>query len=207
MIIENELDADISGFGLNALSSGLPLNVDLDTTLTVAAGNCYRLLARKCRATSWPRLTGSGATSSTTPGPSPWQRTSSGSTSHCGPTSRCWATQASPSSTSRSRGGTDGDCASASRHAEPAVKTSGELSSRGSRLDPVRPQLDPVRPAVRPMVRAGRFELPPPRGPGPKPGASACFATPAHCSVEATAVTQAEMSRRSCSGRRTGSAA
>jgi hypothetical protein len=29
MIIENELDADISGFGLNALSSGLPLNVDL----------------------------------------------------------------------------------------------------------------------------------------------------------------------------------
>jgi transposase len=47
MIIENELDADISGFGLNALSSGLPLNVDLDTTLTVLAGNIYRLLARK----------------------------------------------------------------------------------------------------------------------------------------------------------------
>ena len=47
MIIENELDADISGFGLNALSSGLPLNVDLDTTLTVVAGNTYRLLARK----------------------------------------------------------------------------------------------------------------------------------------------------------------
>jgi transposase len=46
MIIENELDADISGFHLNALSSGLPLNIDLDTTLTVAAGNCYRLLAR-----------------------------------------------------------------------------------------------------------------------------------------------------------------
>jgi len=47
MIIENELDADISGFHLNAFSSGLPLNVDLDTTLTVLAGNCYRLLARK----------------------------------------------------------------------------------------------------------------------------------------------------------------
>ncbi|MGH9179981.1 MAG: hypothetical protein ACRD0N_15725 [Acidimicrobiales bacterium] len=47
MIIENELDADISGFHLNALASGLPLNVDLDTTLTVLAGNCYRLLARK----------------------------------------------------------------------------------------------------------------------------------------------------------------
>ncbi len=47
MIIENQLDADISGFGLNALASGLPLNVDLDTTLTVLAGNAYRLLARK----------------------------------------------------------------------------------------------------------------------------------------------------------------
>ena len=47
MIIENEFDADISGFHLNALSSGLPLNVDVDTTLTVLAGNCYRLLARK----------------------------------------------------------------------------------------------------------------------------------------------------------------
>ena len=47
MIIENELDADITGFGLNALSSGLPLNVDVDTTLTVLAGNCYRLLARQ----------------------------------------------------------------------------------------------------------------------------------------------------------------
>jgi transposase len=47
MIIENELDADISGFHLNALSSGLPLNVDLDTTLTVLAGNTYRLFARK----------------------------------------------------------------------------------------------------------------------------------------------------------------
>ena len=46
MIIENEFDADISGFHLNALSSGLPLNVDVDTTLTVLAANCYRLLAR-----------------------------------------------------------------------------------------------------------------------------------------------------------------
>jgi hypothetical protein len=46
MSIENELDAYISGFHLDALSSGLPLNVDLDTTLTVIAGNLYRLLAR-----------------------------------------------------------------------------------------------------------------------------------------------------------------
>jgi hypothetical protein len=35
-----------SGFHLNALSSGLALNVDLDTTLTVVAGNIYRLFAR-----------------------------------------------------------------------------------------------------------------------------------------------------------------
>jgi hypothetical protein len=47
MGIENELDAYISGFHLDTLSSGLPLNVDLDTTLTVIAGNLYRLLARK----------------------------------------------------------------------------------------------------------------------------------------------------------------
>jgi transposase len=47
MAIENELDAYISGFHLDALSSGLPLNVDLDTTLTVIAGNLYRLLARR----------------------------------------------------------------------------------------------------------------------------------------------------------------
>ena len=47
MTIENELDAYIGGFHLNALPSGLPLNVDLDTTLTVIAGNLYRLLARQ----------------------------------------------------------------------------------------------------------------------------------------------------------------
>jgi hypothetical protein len=55
MSIENELDAYISGFHLNALSSGLPLNVDLDTTLTVIAGNLYRLLAR--RLTRYERAT------------------------------------------------------------------------------------------------------------------------------------------------------
>ena len=47
MSIENELDAYISGFHLDALFSGVPLNVDLDTTLTVVAGNLYRLFARK----------------------------------------------------------------------------------------------------------------------------------------------------------------
>jgi transposase len=47
MMVENELDAYISGFHLDALTSGVPLNVDLDTTLTVLAGNLYRLLALK----------------------------------------------------------------------------------------------------------------------------------------------------------------
>lgn len=47
MTAENQLDAYISGFHLDALTSGVPLNVDLDTTLTVVAGNLYRLLARK----------------------------------------------------------------------------------------------------------------------------------------------------------------
>src|SRR6516165_10005898 len=46
MMVENELDAYIGGFHLDALTSGVPLNVDLDTTLTVTAGNLYRLLAR-----------------------------------------------------------------------------------------------------------------------------------------------------------------
>jgi hypothetical protein len=35
------------GVHLDALSSGLPLNVDLDTALTVIAGNLCRLLARR----------------------------------------------------------------------------------------------------------------------------------------------------------------
>ena len=47
MMVENELDAYIGGFHLDALTSGVPLNVDLDTTLTVVAGNLYRLFARK----------------------------------------------------------------------------------------------------------------------------------------------------------------
>ncbi len=46
MLTENEPGAYISGFSLNALSSAVPLNVDLDTTLTVVAGNLYRLFAR-----------------------------------------------------------------------------------------------------------------------------------------------------------------
>jgi transposase len=47
MLAENELDAYIGGFHLDALTSGVSLNVDLDATLTVVAGNLYRLLALK----------------------------------------------------------------------------------------------------------------------------------------------------------------
>ncbi len=49
MLIENELSAYIKGFQVDALTSGLALNVDLDTTLTVIAGNVYRLLARSLK--------------------------------------------------------------------------------------------------------------------------------------------------------------
>jgi hypothetical protein len=47
MMAGNELNAYIGGFHLDALTSGVSLNVDLDTTLTVIAGNLYRLLALK----------------------------------------------------------------------------------------------------------------------------------------------------------------
>ena len=46
-MVENELDAYIGGFHLDALTSGVPLNVDLDTTLTVVAGNLLQLMALK----------------------------------------------------------------------------------------------------------------------------------------------------------------
>ncbi len=69
MMVENKLDAYIGGFHIDALTSGVPLNVDLDTTLTVVAGNLYRLLALKLsryeRATRKP----SGGTSWTPPAP------------------------------------------------------------------------------------------------------------------------------------------
>lgn len=49
MLIENELASYIAGFHLDALSSGLALNIDVDTTLTVIAGHLYRLLARSLK--------------------------------------------------------------------------------------------------------------------------------------------------------------
>jgi hypothetical protein len=47
MTAGNKLDAYIGGFHLDALTSGVPLNVDLDTTMTTVAGNLGRLLALK----------------------------------------------------------------------------------------------------------------------------------------------------------------
>ena len=69
MMAGNELDAYIGGFHLDALTSGVPLNVDLDTTLTVIAGNLYRLLALKLSRYEKPPPKPSGATSSTPPAP------------------------------------------------------------------------------------------------------------------------------------------
>jgi hypothetical protein len=70
MTVENELDAYISEFHLDALTSSVPLNVDLDTALTVIAGNLCRLLARKLPATKTEPPTRSGGTSWTPPEPS-----------------------------------------------------------------------------------------------------------------------------------------
>ena len=47
MTAGNELDAYIGGFHLDALTSGVPLNVRLGTTLIVIAGKLYWLFALK----------------------------------------------------------------------------------------------------------------------------------------------------------------
>jgi hypothetical protein len=49
MLIENGLSALINDFRVDPLSSGLALNVDLDTTLSVIAGNLYRLFGRSLK--------------------------------------------------------------------------------------------------------------------------------------------------------------
>jgi len=46
MLVENELSSYVKGFQVDARTSGVALNVDVDTTLTVIAGSIYRLLAR-----------------------------------------------------------------------------------------------------------------------------------------------------------------
>ena len=119
MIIENELDAYISGFHLDALSSGLPLNVDLDTTLTVLAGNLYRLLARNLPryelATPdriWRHFLDTAGTLHITDDHVTVDLALRTYTP-------CSSTPASPNSTSPSPGGTAGPSASASHPAEP----------------------------------------------------------------------------------------
>ena len=118
MLIENELDAYISGFGLNALSSAVSLNVDLDTILTVVAGNLYQLFARKL-----PRY------ENATPG-TVWRHfLDATGTLHITADAVTCALNlrshhpvliepASPTSKSPSLGGTTGPCASASRPAD-----------------------------------------------------------------------------------------
>lgn len=46
-IIENQLAAQIRAFHLDALTSQIPLAVDLDTTLSVLCDNIYRMFARR----------------------------------------------------------------------------------------------------------------------------------------------------------------
>ena len=68
-MVKNELDAYVSGFHLDALTSGVPLKGDLDTTLTIVAGNLYRLLALSYPGTSAPHPRLYGGTSRTPPAP------------------------------------------------------------------------------------------------------------------------------------------
>ena len=69
MTVENELDAYISGFHLDALTSGVPLNVDLDTTLTVSPGTSTGCSPSSSTGTRTPPPTRSGGTSWTPPAP------------------------------------------------------------------------------------------------------------------------------------------
>ena len=106
MNIENELDAYISGFHLDALSSSVPLNADLDTTLTVLAGNLYRLFARNLTRyqtatpdTIWRHF-------STTPAPCTSPTTTSPAHSTYAATTHNSSTPATPTSKPQSPGGT-----------------------------------------------------------------------------------------------------
>jgi len=119
MLIENELDAYISGFSLNALSSSVSLNVDLDTTLTVVAGNLYRLFARNLPRyqhatpdTLWRHFLDDTGTLRITPKASP-------PTSPCAATIPSSSTPASPTCNYPSPGGKAAPSASASHPANP----------------------------------------------------------------------------------------
>ena len=48
-LIENSLGEQVKSLHLNALRSGVPMNVDLDVTLTLVAYTLYRLLAQQLR--------------------------------------------------------------------------------------------------------------------------------------------------------------
>ena len=135
MSIENELDAYISGYHLDAISSGVPLNVDLDTTLTVVAGNLYRLFAATSPATKPPHPTPSGATSSTTTAPSTSPTTAWSARSGSAATTPNSSTPATPTPKPQSPGGATEPCNSPSHPDNPAARrTSTRLPHRESRL-------------------------------------------------------------------------
>ncbi len=141
MIIENGHDAAICGFHLNAFSSELSLNVDVDTTLTVLVGNCKRPARPEAGSirVRHPRP-GSDATfryhGTVTRRRRPRARRS---WPYVPTTHPCSSTSAFPNSTSRSCGGAARPAVRLSRPAEPQDGYWNE-PSRGSRL--IRAQSD-----------------------------------------------------------------
>ena len=91
----------------------------VDTTMTVLAGNLYRLLARQLPRYEAATPTGSGGTPSTPQEPCTSPTVGSPSTSPCAPTTRFSSTPGSPTRQSPSPGGTAAPYASGSRIAEP----------------------------------------------------------------------------------------
>ncbi len=111
MLIDNELAYLIAGFHLDALSSALALNVDLDTTLDAAA-NTYRIFARQLARYQRAQPERLHRDFIDTGGPSP--STTSPSRSRPRPTPPSCSTPASPTSTCPSPGGTTAGCDSPS---------------------------------------------------------------------------------------------
>jgi hypothetical protein len=118
MLIENELDAYIGGFHLDALSSGLPLNVESTPPSPSSPATPTGSSLAASPATRPPPPTGCGATSSTPPAPSTSTTTTSPSSSTSAPTVPCSSTPATPNSTPRSPGGKAAPSSSASHPAE-----------------------------------------------------------------------------------------
>ena len=157
MLIENELDAYISGFSLNARSSSVPLNVDLDTTLTVAAGNLYRLFARNLPRyqhatpdTLWRHFLDDTGTLHITPTLSP-------PTSPCAATTPSSSTPASPTCSYPSPGGTASPCASTSH---PADLPRGSTSSATTRTSTAPTDHTPPGTSIKLLHRESRLTLP-----------------------------------------------